>query len=630
MALHNLKSVSLHYGTQALLDRVNLQIDPGERIALVGRNGTGKSTLLKIIVSEIDVDDGEILRQDALRVARLDQEVPEHTEGTVFDVIASGSGELGRLIAEYHHISQQLMDDHQLMDKLEKVQHQLESQNGWELNQRVEAMVSRLQLPADKPFTELSGGYRRRVLLGRALVSEPDLLLLDEPTNHLDIDSISWLESFLSNWNGTLLFITHDRQFLQRLATRIIELDRGILTSWPGDYQTYLKKKEEALAIESEQNALFDKRLAQEEAWIRQGIKARRTRNEGRVRALKAMREERRARRERSGKVKLALEKGTHSGKIVIEADNISYQYEDSDLFSGFSTMIMRGDRIGIIGPNGVGKSTLIKVLLGELSPQQGQVKLGTKLDIAYFDQHRAQLDGNETVFDNLAEGRDHVTINGNSRHVMSYLSDFLFSPDRVRSPVRSLSGGERNRLLLAKLFTKPANFLVLDEPTNDLDIETLELLEELLLNYEGTLIVVSHDRVFLNNVVTSTIVFEDGTVNEYVGGYDDWVAQRREPQVVAKPAALTQLATKPSPNPQKKRKLGFKEQHELKQLPETIESLETKLDELQQQMTSPDFYKQDKDVIATVNRAIAELQQQLDQSYQRWEMLEAIEKGAH
>lgn len=630
MALMTLRNVTLAFGGPPLLDGVNLQIEPGERLCLVGRNGTGKSTLMKLLNGELQADSGEVVREQGLKVARLTQEVPHDIGGSVYDVVAEGLGKTGALLAEYHHVSQQLAaGDEKLMGKLERIQHELEAAEGWQMNQKVEAVISRLNLPPETDFAALSGGLKRRVLLARELVREPNLLLLDEPTNHLDIEAIAWLEEFLLGWNGSLLFITHDRMFLQELATRIIELDRGQLTSWPGDYQTYLKRKEEALEAEAQQNALFDKRLAQEEAWIRQGIKARRTRNEGRVRALKAMRAECSERRERSGSAKIAAQGAERSGKVVIEATGIGFAYEGRDLFRDFSTTIMRGDKVGILGPNGSGKTTLLQVLLGKLAPQQGSVKLGTKLEIAYFDQHRAQLDEEASVLDNVAEGSDRVEINGQSKHIMGYLQDFLFTPERARSPVRSLSGGERNRLLLAKLFTKPSNLLVMDEPTNDLDVETLDLLEELLLEYPGTLLLVSHDRAFLNNVVTSTIAFEgSGRLSEYVGGYDDWVRQRRpeveqaapEPTKAVAAAAKAEKKTTP-----KRSKLSYKDQRELDALPQRIEELEAEVETLHGAMADPAFYQQDGAAIAETRERLEGVEAELAEAYERWEALEEM-----
>ncbi len=627
--LVSLKNVSLAFGSAPLLDQVNLNIERGERICLLGRNGTGKSTLLRVLDSEIGIDDGEIWRQDGLRVASLDQDVPVGDSRSVFDVVASGLETLGGLLSDYHHLALQLEQgehDPALLEKFSHLQQKIEAAEGWRFEQRVSASISRLQLPVDKSMNELSGGLKRRVLLARALVQEPDLLLLDEPTNHLDIEGITWLEDFMLGFKGALLFITHDRTFLQQLATRIIELDRGQLTSWPGDYANYLRKKEERLAVETEQNALFDKKLAQEEVWIRQGIKARRTRNEGRVRALKALREQRRARREQSGKARIKLESAGSSGKLVAEVENTSLSLGGRCLFRDFSTRIMRGDRIGIIGPNGVGKTSLIKMLLGELAPDTGKVTLGTKLEVAYFDQQRAQLDPQKTVIENLNLGTDQVSINGRSRHVISYLQDFLFTPQRVNSPVSSLSGGERNRLLLAQLFTRPANLLVMDEPTNDLDVETLELLEELLTEFKGTLLLVSHDRSFLDNVVTSTLVFEgEGRLREYVGGYQDWLQQRVE-RPVSK--AEDRMETKPRPPastaPEKKsRKLSYKEQRELDSLPGKIEALEAEQESLQEKISDAGFYQQDKSIIVDTLQRIETLQQELEQAYQRWEELE-------
>lgn len=618
MALMTLRSVSVSFGIAPLLDHIDLQIEPGERICLVGRNGTGKSTLMQIINGDINADEGEVIRRQSLNISRLTQEVPQDTQGSVYDVVASGSP-LGKLVAEYHQLSLKLGEDERLFNRFEQVQHELEAQGGWRFQQQVEATLSKLQLPGDDEFSELSGGLKRRVLLAKALVNEPDLLLLDEPTNHLDIDAIHWLEEFLLNYTGSLLFITHDRALLEKLATRIIELDRGNLTSWPGNYQTYLERKQAALAAEANQNSEFDKKLAQEETWIRQGIKARRTRNEGRVRALESMRKEHQARRQRIGTAKLTLQDSERSGKLVAEAKNVCFNFDDQRIINDFSATIMRGDKIGLIGPNGSGKSTLLKLLLGQLQPQQGTIELGTKLEIAYFDQYRAQLDEEKTVIDNVGEGRDSVTINEQSRHIISYLQDFLFSPERARTPVKALSGGERNRLLLAKLFTKPANIVVMDEPTNDLDMETLELLEELLLNYKGTLLLVSHDRAFLNNVVTSTLVFENEGINEYVGGYDDWLRQRPQQTSTTK-ATTNTLAIKTKP---KQKKRNYNDQRELEELPKKIETLETELEQLHAAMAEPSFYQKKNDEINSAKTRLTEIENTLGEAYKRWEILE-------
>lgn len=623
--LLRLQNVSVSFGGPPLLDHVDLTLERGERVCLVGRNGSGKSTLLKVIAGEVTPDDGSIQTAPSLRIARLTQEVPVATSGSVFDVIAAGLGETGSLLAQYHSISQQLAHTPELLARLEQVQHALEAASGWEARTRVETILSRLGLSADMEFAEVSGGLKRRVLLGQALVCEPDLLLLDEPTNHLDIDSIRWLEDFLLGYAGTLLFITHDRAFLQRLATRIVELDRGRLTSWPGDYQTYLERKEAELEAEARQNALFDKKLAQEEAWIRQGIKARRTRNEGRVRALKALREQRRQRRELQGKASIQLQEAERSGKLVCQAQGINVSYDGRPLIRDFSTTILRGDKIGIIGPNGAGKTTLLNVLLGRQAPDSGSIKLGTKLEIAYFDQLRDTLKEDATVVDNVGEGSDKIVVNGNPKHVIGYLQDFLFPPERARTPVKALSGGERNRLLLAKLFAQPANVLVMDEPTNDLDVETLDLLEELLIDYGGTLLIVSHDRTFINNVVTSTLVFEgDGRIGEYIGGYDDWLRQRTEAAPVAKtPAKSSSPAPKPT-SASKKRKLSYNEQRELEALPQRIEELEAELKHLHQLLADDKLYREGTDAITSAQAKLAEAEQALDEAYARWEELEA------
>ena len=637
MALVKFDSVSLAYGHVALLDHVDFQIEAGERVCLVGRNGTGKSTLIQVLRGVVRPDDGEVWQQQDLRIAYLAQEVPSDYSQTVFDVIAEGLEGMGKLLADYHHALLELETDSSpaQLDKLSELQHALDAEDGWMLEQRVEKIITKLELPADKPLSELSGGLKRRVMLAQALVTEPDLLLLDEPTNHLDLAGIQWLEEFLLGWNGSLLFITHDRTFLQNLATRIVSLDRGNLTSWPGDYQNYLLKRDEQLAIEADHNAKFDKRLAKEEVWIRQGIKARRTRNEGRVRALEAMRRKRSQRREVQGKAKLNVESGESSGKLVVEVKNASVGYGGEPIVRDFSTRILRGDRIGIVGPNGAGKSTLLKLLLGELTPDKGKVRMGTKLQVAYFDQQRAQLDLDQTVMDNLNFGSEMVTVNGRERHVMGYLQDFLFPPKRVLSPVSSLSGGERNRLLLARLFTKPANLLVLDEPTNDLDVETLELLEELLTDYDGTLLLVSHDRTFLDNVVTSTLVFEgEGKVNSYVGGYTDWLRQRKQTLSARSSVEVKNQKTSGKSNNRpdvmsesvakgKTRKLGYKEQRELEELPGKIESLENEQAEIQNNVSDSDFYQQDKAKIANTLSRLEAVEKELQFCFERWEILE-------
>ena len=632
MPLLSVDNVSIAFGAEALLDQASFQIDPGERVCLIGRNGTGKTTLLRLLAAEIQPDSGEIWRQPGLRLATLSQELPADTTATVFEVVAGGLEGLGALLAEYHEAATALVHDAapERLRRVERLQHELEAREGWRWQQRTEAILSRLRLPADTPLAELSGGWRRRVLLGRALVSEPDLLLLDEPTNHLDLDTIQWLEEELLQFRGGLLFITHDRALLQRLATRLLELDRGVLTSWPGDYAQFQEKKAALLEIETRHNAKFDKVLAQEEVWIRQGIKARRTRNEGRVRALLALRDERRQRREQLGKASFELEQSEASGRLVIEAQDVGYAWRDTPLIRDFSVRIMRGDRVGLIGPNGSGKTTLLQLLLGRLTPDSGTVRLGTRLELAYFDQLRERLDPERSVLDNLAEGRETLEINGQRRHVISYLGDFLFSAQRARSPVKSLSGGERNRLLLARLFSQPANLLVMDEPTNDLDLETLELLEELLLEYSGTLLLVSHDRAFLDSVVTSCLVFEDnGRIGEYVGGYSDWLRQRATPDPLLPVKAKSAPAPAPkAAKPAAPAKLSYKEQRELEQLPERIEQLEQRQQALQAQTADPAFYRQEPAAIARQAEELRALEAELTIAYARWEALDARAGG--
>ena len=634
MELITLNQVHLGYG-HPLLDGISFSLEKGERVALVGRNGTGKSTLLKLIDRRIVADDGDIAFADGIRVARLDQEVPLDTAGSVFDVVALGLGEIGDAIRRYHHLTQALGHDpdDKILAELEDCQHIIEAANAWDMETTIENLLTRLNLPSDDDIASLSGGLKRRVLLAKALASQPDILLLDEPTNHLDLDAILWLEEFLLGWSGTLIFITHDRVFLQRLATRIIELDRGHLTDYPGDYPTYLRRKAELLDAEAKNNAEFDKKLAQEEVWIRQGIKARRTRDMGRVKRLVEMRESRSQRRVQAGQVSMQVQQTERSGKLVVEMEGVGFDYGDQVIVRDLTTTILRGDKVGIIGPNGCGKTTLLRLMLGQLEPTSGTIKLGTNLQIAYFDQYRITLDENATVIDNVAQGSDRVTVNGRNTHAIGYLQDFLFTPDRARQPVKSLSGGERNRLLLARLFTQPANLLVLDEPTNDLDADTLDLLEELLIDYTGTVLVVSHDRAFLNNLVTSVLAYEgDGVINEYIGGYDDWVRQR--PPTLSPGEASRGLGQKPEAAPRevvipkaqgKGRKMSFKEIKELESLPSQIESLETAIETLTREMARPDFYQQAKDLITAHQADLARQQQTLEITYGRWEALEAL-----
>ena len=635
MALLSFSDVSLAYGLNPLLDKVGFQLDRGERVCLIGRNGAGKSSLFRLVTGEQGADEGDIWFAPGLKIGQLPQELPAADDKTVYDVVASGLAGVGELLAEYHHLITGDMGDAELA-RLEKVQVQLEAKDGWRLDQLVDTTLTRLGLPADKQMSELSGGWRRRVLLAQALVAEPDVLLLDEPTNHLDIHTIAWLESVLLEFRGAVLFITHDRSFLQALATRILELDRGQLIDWQGDYRSFLEHKEQQLAAEATAHALFDKKLAQEEAWIRQGIKARRTRNEGRVRALKAMREERAQRIERQGKASFQLETAEASGKRVIEAEAVNFAWPDkAPLVRDLTLNVIRGDRIGLIGNNGSGKSTLLKLLLGQLQPTSGRIHSGTRLEVAYFDQLRDQLDPEKTVIDNISEGRDFIEINGDRRHIISYLGDFLFSAERARTPVKALSGGERARLLLARLFSKPANMLVLDEPTNDLDVETLELLEDVLAGFDGTVLIVSHDRAFLDNVVTSSLVFEGkGRVREYVGGYADWLRQGGSVDQLAewgeKAQAQTATAVEPEPAPApaaaapaSKPKLSYKLQRELDALPALLEKLEAELDALQAQVGDPAFYQQPHDVTAPVLAAVEAKQGELDAAMERWAELE-------
>ncbi len=626
MVLIALRDVSLGFRGPLVLDQANLTLEPGERVCLLGRNGTGKSTLLRLIQGEIELPRGEIVRQQGLVTAMLPQEVPQGLAGTVFDEVARGLGPRTELLVEYHHVAHQLAIEgrDELRIRLDRIQHALELTGGWSMTQEVEAILSRMSLEPDSDVSNLSAGMKRRVLLARALVRNPDILLLDEPTNHLDTDAIRWLEEFLLRCNATILFVTHDRALLRKLATRIIELDRGCLTSWSCDYETFLQRKEAALEAEARQCAEFDKKLAKEEVWIRTGIQARRTRNEGRVRALQKLRSVRSARRDQPGEARMEIQEAERSGRLVIEAKNVGFGYGDQPIIDNLSTMIMRGDRVGLIGPNGSGKTTLLRLLLGQLQPQTGTIRHGTNLDVAYFDQLHAQLDNAMSVRDNVCNGADTVEINGRRRHIIGYLEDFLFTREQAAEPVSRLSGGERNRLLLARLLAKPSNVLVMDEPTNDLDIETMELLEDLLVEYPGTLLLVSHDREFLNNVVTSTLVLEgEGRVKEYSGGYDDWLRQRTIEPI---PTASGKERSKPAaPSKERSRRLTYAEQRELEALPERIAAMEAQLAELHQVMADPAFYRQDPAEIVAKNACLQSLEKDITEAYHRWELLETL-----
>ena len=629
MRLIWLNNVSVSFGGPLLLSDVTLQIESGERIGLLGRNGSGKSTLLRVLAGGIVPDAGEIIKSGNIRVSLLPQDVPDDLSGSVYDIVAAGSPDNIELLQEYHHLTSLIAtngDDNELLDKLELIGHRLESSGTWNHHLRVEKIISRMGLEENAEFQTLSAGMRRRVFMARTLAGEPDVLLLDEPTNHLDIDTIVWLEDFLLGYNKTIIFVTHDRAFLQKLALRIVEIDRGKLISYNCNYRTYLERRQTLLNAEEKQWHDFDKKLAKEEAWIRQGIKARRTRNEGRVRCLLQMRRERAQRQTQTGLARLAIQEAERSGRLVVEAADIGFAYESKEIIKAFSTVIIRGDKVGIIGPNGSGKTTLLKILLGQLMPQRGRIRQGTGLQVAYFDQLRTELEEDKTLKDNVAGGNDTVFINGSPRHIVGYLQDFLFPPAQIMAPVNSLSGGERNRLMLAKLFALPSNVLVLDEPTNDLDAETLELLEDRLMEYNGTILLVSHDREFLNNVVTSTIAFEGGgRLEEYVGGYDDWLAQRT---VQTKPARLKIREEKPKKEkpPPEKRRLSYKERLELQELPPKIEALEKEKHDLTAMLSSPSFYA-DKDAakIRTAGDRLASLDAELAIAYNRWDELEHL-----
>jgi len=626
MALLHLRNITLSLGGPKLFDQANLQLFSNERVALIGRNGEGKSTLLKTILGEIKPDSGERIVKNGLQISYLQQDVPNHANINVFDMVAQGVDATGAALSEYFKLGLALENgdsSEATLNKYNDAYQKVDDLHAWNDNQQIDQIISKMDLDPTALFDSLSGGMKRRVLLAKAIVSQPDILLLDEPTNHLDIEAILWLEKFLKGLSATIFFITHDRNFLQNLATRIIDLDRGQLNRWDCDYKTYLERKAASLASEDKSNKEFDKKLAQEEKWIRQGIKARRTRNEGRVRALQALRKEHSQRRTQLGTSKIQLNTAEISGKKVIEVENLTYAWDTTPIIKDLSTLILRKDKIGIIGPNGCGKSTLVNLLLGKLQPTSGDIDLGTNLEIAFFDQHRDQLNMDKTVAESVADDSDHIMVNGYKKHVMSYLQDFLFAPDRARQPVCNLSGGEKNRLLLAKILAKPSNLLVLDEPTNDLDMETLELLEEKCIEYTGTLLIVSHDRAFINNIATNTLVFEgNGVVNEYIGGYDDWVAQKKlteETELKAK----KQTETKKQNHP--KKKLSYKNQQEYDGLEKKLEDIEAEIEKLQNDMTQPDFYQKSPQDIAKIQDLFTRRQKDLDAAYHRWEVLEAL-----
>jgi len=627
MPLVSLRNVSVTHGGPPVLDGVDLRLDPGERVCLIGRNGSGKTTLMGVISGEVEADRGEVETEPGLTIGHLPQEVPD-LKGTVFDVVAGGLGPEGDRLAEHRGVSSRLAaepEDRALLARLEALQRALDASDGWQLHRKVEKAIARVKLDPDREASALSAGQRRLALLARALVRDPGLLLLDEPTNHLDIEAIAWLEEFLLGCSETVLFVTHDRVFLGRLATRIVDLDRGRLTSFPGaDYESYRRDKRARLEVEARHRAAFDRKLAEEEAWVRQGVKERRTRNEGRVRRLQEMRAERRVRRERVGTVKLVVQEAERSGRLVIKAENVGFAYGDHAIVRDLSTVIMRGDRVGIVGPNGSGKTTLLRLLLGQIEPDRGGIHHGTRLEIAYFDQLHQQLDEQRSVLDNVADGNDSVTVNGRRVHVIGYLRNFLFTPDRAKGPVASLSGGERNRLLLARLFARPSNVLVLDEPTNDLDVETLELIEDLLLDYPGTVLLVSHDRALLDNVVTSSLVLEgEGRIREFVGGYDDWL-ERPSARVKPKNAPPRSPAPTEAPPEDRPRRLTFKERLELESLPDRIEALEREIETAHEAMADPAFYRQEGAKIAEARARLTRLEAELGATFRRWEALES------
>lgn len=639
MALITLHNAYLSFSDAPLLDHVDLSIERGERVCLVGRNGAGKSTLLKILNKEIPLDDGQMIVENDVVISRLQQDPPRNITGSVFDFVAEGIAEQAALLKDYHALAKEieLSPTEQNLNKLADLQEQLDHKNGWQINNQINNVLMALSLPAETELSSLSGGWLRKAALAKALVCQPDILLLDEPTNHLDIAAIQWLESFLKDFSGSIVFISHDRSFIRQMATRILDLDRGNISSWPGNYDQYLAGKEEALRVEELQNAEFDKRLAQEEVWIRQGIKARRTRNEGRVRALKALRQEYSERRQVVGTAKMQVEEAIRSGKIVFDLEDVSYQVSDKNLVEHFTAQVLRGDKIALIGPNGIGKTTLIKLMLQQISPVSGSVHCGTKLEVAYFDQHRADLDLDKTVMDNLAEGKQEVQVNGRNRHVLGYLQDFLFHPKRARTPVSALSGGEKNRLLLAKLFLKPSNLLILDEPTNDLDIETLELLEELVSEYTGTVLLVSHDRQFVDNAVNQCWFFEgNGQIIAYPGGYFDAYEQQKNAKpvgipsknIVEKSDEKIQQDVKTSNNNEqnsnRQKKLSYKQLKELETLPITIEKLEIEIEQLQQQVSNNDFFNQSHEITDSVLQQLSNKEQALELAFIQWEELEA------
>ncbi|WP_172572366.1 ABC transporter ATP-binding protein [Vibrio vulnificus] len=639
MALLTIHNGQLAFGDNPLLDKADFVLQEHERVCLVGRNGAGKSTLMKVLAGEVILDDGKLQITQDVVVSRLEQDPPRNEPGTVYDYVASGLAEIGEQLKIYHDLLDLVAQDptEKNINRLARVQEQLDHANAWRFEDRVKHVLAALKLDAETKLTDLSGGWQRKAALAKALVCDPDVLLLDEPTNHLDVTTIEWLETFLKDFRGSIIFISHDRAFIKAMATRIVDLDRGKLASFPGDYDNYLVEKEEMLRVEEMQNAEFDKKLAQEEVWIRQGIKARRTRNEGRVRALKKLREERQNRVDVQGKAKIQIDDAARSGKIVFEAEKLQFSFDGKKIVDDFSFNIMRGDRIALIGPNGCGKSTVLKLLLDQLKPESGRLHCGTKLEVAYFDQYREILDPEKTVIDNLADGKQEVTVGGRERHALSYLQDFLFSPKRARTPVKALSGGEKNRLLLARIFLKPNNLLILDEPTNDLDIETLELLEELLANYQGTLLLVSHDRQFVDNTVTTSWIFEgEGKIEEFVGGYHDAQQQRKQAiearevmEKSAPKAKVVEETPKTAPAKNTSKKLSYKLQRELEVLPAKLEQLEADIEALQEQVNSAEFFAQPVETTQPVLEQLAALEQELEIAFERWEELEAMQQDS-